>query len=155
MTDIANWKPASLAIPTIVTATINGVTTLTYAAHSGAIVLCGQTTSNDSSTVGVVQLPAPTTSAGMRVTIEFTAAGDNTTGHGWRIYSTGANMTGRSQGIAAGLVGVNHSTAITYLRRNGVAADAVATDFAELWCDGTNWRFNAVSTGTASPWTVA
>lgn len=153
MANVDTWIANSVRVPTVVTATIGGVTTLTAASHSDCLVTCGQATANDSSTVNVVQLPAPT--AGMRVRVEFSAAGDNTTGHGWRIYSSGANMKGTSQGVAAGLVGVAHTTAITYLRRNGVAADALAVDYAVLWSNGTEWKFHAVSTGTASPWTVA
>jgi hypothetical protein len=156
---VATSSTASNTSPTFtgmnipsVTATENAATTLTTA-QSGITVFCPQSTHNNSSSVNVINLPAPTTS-GLKYKIVFTSAGDNTSAHGWQITSTGANMLGVTVSVAAGLVPVVR-TASTNLIRNGVAADTKAGDYVELVSDGTNYYFYGAAFGVASPWSVS
>jgi hypothetical protein len=135
----------------VINAVENAITTLTVA-QSGCIVYCPQSTHNNSSTINVIDLPAPT--AGWNCKIIFQAVGDNTAGHGWQITGTGANLKGTAVGVAGGLVGVL-TTGVTNLIRSGTAANAVNGDWVQIDSDGTNMFYYASSTGTATPYSTS
>jgi hypothetical protein len=152
--DVGSSTNVQMGIAAVTTATIGGITTLT-AADSGKTIFCGQAIANNSATVNVIILPAPSAAiAGFRAKVIFTTVGDNTAGHGWQITSTGANMSGHRYGIAAGIVGVN-ANGVTNLIRSGTAADTKVGDSVELHCDGTSYYYVALSAGVANPFSTS
>ncbi len=151
--DVGASCNVQLGLMTVLPATVGGALTLT-AADSGKLVTCGQAIANGSSTVNVINLPAVASAAGFRIRVLFTAVGDNSATHNWWISSTAANMKGTAIGVVAAPVGVT-TTGITTLKRSHVAADALAGDWAEFYCDGTNYFYHAFSNGTATPWSTA
>jgi hypothetical protein len=140
-----------LGLSTVVTATLDSTTTLT-AADSGKTIYCGQSTTNNDATHNAIILPAPT--AGFRLKVIFTAAGDNTVGHGWQVTSTGANMSGLAYGVAGGIVGVS-AAGVTNLIRHGTAANTKAGDTIEIHSNGTSHFYTALSSGTATCWSTS
>jgi len=136
-----------------VVATENAATTLT-STQSGGVVYCPQSTHNNTSSVNVINLPAPT--VGFSVVIVFKSVGDGTSAHGWQITSTAANMIGNTvaQNTAAGSSNTNVSTAKTSVIRNGTT-NAQAVDYVEIWSDGTNHYFWAWAGAATTPWSTA
>ena len=135
----------------IVTATNNALTTLT-AADSGKMVLVPQSTVADTSSASAIQLPTASAAlTGFNLHFRFTAVGDGT--GGWRIMSASDNITVLRRvtlNAAAASISVAGFTTAN-LQRDGTAADALAGDYVELWCDGTSYYAYCVSHGVASP----
>ncbi len=137
----------------IVAPTANALTTLT-AADSGKLVLVPQGTDPDSATVSAIQLPTASAAiTGFHLKFIFTAVGNDTAGDGWRIMSASDNIVVLRRvtlNAAAGSASVAGFTTAN-LQRDGTAADAIAGDYVDLWCDGTNYYAYCVSHGVASP----
>ncbi len=141
-----NLQLGMKAVKTIVE---NTATTLTNA-DSGKILTIPQSTHNDSATINCITLPSVT--AGFNIRAVFSAAGDDTAGHGWRIISPTAVLCGTRLGTAN--CTSSYDASATNIQRDGTLADAQAGDFIDIWSDGTNYYYYAFSSGTASPWNL-
>lgn len=142
---------AQLGVRVVKTLTENSALTLTTA-DSGCLVMMPQSTHAADSTHNVVNLPAP--KAGFHTRVVFTTTGDNTAGHDLWVSSTGANMSGSSIGVTAGLVATVIG-GVTTIKRSGTAANTKAGDYIDISSDGTNYYIFAYSSGAANPYTTA
>ena len=116
---------------------------------SGCIVIVGQSTmaAVDGGTNSII-LPAP--SLGFNCEIIFNEAGDSTAGHNFQIQSNADNMYGNTAGVGAA-----NAIDVTYIRRSGVAANALVGDYVRIWSDGQYYYYFAYSGGAATPWATA
>jgi hypothetical protein len=97
-----------------------------------------------------ITLPALT--AGLEFEFYLSAVPNGTNTH--TITSGAANMQGHIIAVAAGLVPTT-ATGRTNIILGATAANAKVGDYCKLWCDGTNWYYSCLSSGTAAAWSTS
>ena len=130
-----------LGISPIVVLPAAANTTITQA-QSGSVFYIPQATANNT-----ISLPALLAGLNFKFIVQATADGTHTN----TIAATAAICSGNITSVAAGLTATLITTK-TNLILSATAANVKPGDYADFYCDGTNWWIRAYTAGTAAGW---